>query len=196
MIYDLDINTDILENITCQYDQSPALSTLIAGEQTFFNTNVRDFWNSWKEIVFNLNTANRFGLLIWAVILGCTEYVEMTQKLLTGKSFGFGEHNKNFFQSNFALNSIIINLSTTALRKLLKAQMLNFNSNASIADMNRILTILFPNNYAYVSCDIENNTITYNFPIALDESELGLVLFTNILPVPVGVKRIINNGGE
>lgn len=196
MIYDLDINTDILENITCQYDQSPALSTLIAGEQKFFNTNVRDFWNSWKDIVFNLNTANRFGLLIWAVILGCTEYVEMTQKLLTGKSFGFSEHHKNFFQSNFALNSIIINLSTTALRKLLKAQMLNFNSNASIADINRVLTILFPNNYAYVSCDIENNTITYHFPIALDESELGLVLFTNILPVPVGVKRLINNGEE
>lgn len=193
MIYELDTSTDLLQNITWQYDKSPALITLINAEQDFFNENVRDFFNSWVENVFNLKTANRFGLLIWAVILGCTSYMEMTQRL-SGSSIGFKAGHQNFFQANFGVSSVVTNLSTPSLRKLLTAQMLNFNSNGSIADINRVLAVLFAENRAYASMDIEKNTLTFNFPIALDEDELGLVLFTNILPAPIGVKRVINNG--
>lgn len=194
-VYSLNATSEITQAITWQYDKSSALVTLIQSEQDFYNSAVRDFWVNWERDVFNIDTANYFGLIVWATILGCTEYVEQTKKI-RGTSFGFGQVHKNFYKSNFSISSYVKSLPIESLRKLLKAQMYNFNSNGSIASYNRLLAMLFPNSEAYIEYDRDNNSVDFYFTNQLDDEDLNLILFSNICPVPVGVKRTIHNGEE
>lgn len=53
-----------------QYCNAPNLAQIIENEFAFYNKNVRDFFNDWYNDVFNLLTANTFGLNVWANILG------------------------------------------------------------------------------------------------------------------------------
>lgn len=194
-VYNLDPSSNISENIINQYDNTTALAGLILAQNAFYARDVEGFWEQWIRETFCINSATRFGLIVWSIILGCSDYVEMTYNL-SGTSFGFGQYRKNFFQSNFAVSSYISSLSDIQLRKLLKAQMFNFNSSATIPEMNRLLTLLFPQHNAFVSYSVENNTLTFNFPIPLDDDDLSLVLFSNALPVPLGVRRTVNNGNN
>lgn len=190
-IYTPDFNADIESEITWQFDNSDAVKTLIYGKHDFYKENVTDFFNDWYRDVFNLDTANYFGLIVWAIILGCTEYIEITQKI-SKNTIGFSDTHKNFHESNFALSNYIYTLKIEQLRKVLKAQMYNFNSTGSIYDINKLLAFIFPDNNPYITVD--GKVITIHFPIALDDDDLSIVTFSNMLPLPVGCKRLIDNG--
>lgn len=193
--YDLDFSIDILSSILWQYDNADKLKSLINNKHDFFDKHTSKFWENWYRDVFNIDTANYFGLIVWAIILGCNEYVNLTYKV-GYKTFGFGPYHKNFYQSNFALGTYILTLSENQLRKVVKAQMYNFNSNGSLYNINRLLVNLFPNNNPYAEYSAENNAITYHFNPALDDDDLNIVIFSNMLPAVVGVRRLIDNGEE
>lgn len=53
-----------------QYCNAPNLAQIIENEFAFYKKNVNDFFNDWYNDVFNLLTANTFGLNVWANILG------------------------------------------------------------------------------------------------------------------------------
>lgn len=188
-------SADFSDVILWQYDRATNLKSLIQNKQEFYNQNVDKFFEDWYRDVFNLDTANYFGLIVWAIILGCTEYIEITQ-IIGQKAIGYGEHHKNFHESNFALSSYIYSLKPEQLRKVLKAQMYNFNSNGSLYDINKILTTVLPGHNAYATVDHTTNTIILHFPIPLDDDDMNIVLFSNMLPVPMGYKREIDNGTE
>ena len=184
-------SADFRDVILWQYDRAENLKSLVAGKQDFYDKNIDQFYTDWYRDVFNLDTANYFGLIVWAIILGCTEYIEITKKL-GQKAIGYGEYHKNFHESNFALSNYIYTLPIESLRKLLKAQMYNFNSRGSLYDLNRLVTLSFPNHNAYVT--VADRVITFHFPIPLDDDDMNLLLWSNILPIPVGFKRTISNG--
>ncbi len=186
-------SADFSDVILWQYDKSTNLKNLISKKQEFYNDNVDEFFSDWYNDVFNLDTANYFGLIIWSLILGCTEYIELTSKI-GQKAFGFEIYHKNFHESNFALSHYIYNLSTEALRKVLKAQMYNFNSNGSLYDINKVLNVIYPEHNPYATYDKNTNVLTYHFPIPLDEEDMNIVMFSNMFPTPIGVKRSIKNG--
>lgn len=188
-------SADFSKVILWQYDNATKLKKLIADKQEFYDTNVDQFFSDWYTDVFNIDTANYFGLIIWALILGCTEYIELTYKI-GQKAFGFGEYHKNFFQSNFALSSYIYTLPTESLRKVIKAQMYNFNSNGSLYDINHVLNVIYPEHHPYATYDQDTNILTYHFPIPLGEEDMNIVMFSNMFPAPLGVKRSIQNGVE
>lgn len=186
---------DFSDVILWQYETATNLKQLISKKQEFYNKSIDKFFNDWYTDVFNIDTANYFGLIVWAIILGCSEYVEFTSQI-GQKAFGFGEFHKNFHESNFALTSYIYSLPTESLRKVLKAQMYNFNSNGSLYDINKVLNVIYPEHNPYATYDRETNVLTYHFPIPLSEEDMNIVMFSNMLPAPVGVKRSIDNGGE
>lgn len=188
-------SADFSDVILWQYETATNLKKLISKKQEFYNKSIDKFFNDWYTDVFNIDTANYFGLIVWAIILGCSEYVELTSKI-GQKAFGFGEFHKNFYESNFALTSYIYSLPTESLRKVLKAQMYNFNSNGSLYDINKVLNVIYPEHNPYVTYDKDTNVLTYHFPIPLSEEDMNIVMFSNMLPAPVGVKRSIDNGGE
>jgi hypothetical protein len=188
-------SADFSDVILWQYETATNLKNLISKKQEFYNQSIDKFFNDWYTDVFNIDTANYFGLIVWAIILGCSEYVELTSKI-GQKAFGFGEFHKNFYESNFALTSYIYSLPTESLRKVLKAQMYNFNSNGSLYDINKVLNVIYPEHNPYATYDRETNVLTYHFPVPLSEEDMNIVMFSNMLPAPVGVKRSIDNGGE
>lgn len=53
-----------------QYANAKNLNAIINDELEFFNVNVTQFFTNWEKDVFNLITANTFGLNVWGKILG------------------------------------------------------------------------------------------------------------------------------
>lgn len=190
-----DFSINLKENIEWQYENAPALSALIVYKDEFQKRIVHDFFDDWYKDVFNIKTASYFGLIVWAIILGCTGYIELTYRI-GKKTFGFGEAHKNFHESNFSLSSYILSLTAEQLRRVLTAQMFNFQSNGSLYDINRALSIVFPGYGAYAERDYENNTIVFHFEEELSDDDLNIITFSNVLQTPIGVKRLIKYGGD
>ena len=194
-VANVDYSVDLAECITWQYNGSPNLSALIEYKNAF-QLNCKEFLTSWYTDVFNLSSASYFGLIIWAMILSHTNYVQLSAMIGT-RSFGFGEYHKNFFESNFALSNFIYKLQPEELRNVLTAQCYNLQSNGSLYDLNRIVNLVFPNHGAYIEVDYNTRGIIYHFPTPLSDEELSIAAYSNILQVPVGTKRkIINGTGE
>ena len=193
-IANLDYQANINECVTWQYNNAPNLTAIINNKNEF-SSYCKDYIDDWYSDVFNLSTANYFGLVIWAMILANTNYVLLNARIGT-KSFGFGEWHKNFFESNFALSNFIYKLGTEELRQVLTAQCYNLQSNGSAYDLNRVVNIAFPNHGAYVEIDYDSRYIIYHFPTPLSEEELSIALYSNILQTPLGTKKKIINGIE
>jgi hypothetical protein len=64
-------NTANLERaILWQYEKAERLKAIIGFQQDFFDTNVTGFWNNYRTNIFNLDTADSFGLKIWGSLVG------------------------------------------------------------------------------------------------------------------------------
>lgn len=61
--------TPIFQALLWQYDAASSLSALVNQKTDWYRTWDDNFWNSWITNVFNLVTANSFGLSVWSVIL-------------------------------------------------------------------------------------------------------------------------------
>ena len=65
----LEFNVNLMRTILWQYENAPKLKALVQSEQDWANENVTEFWKDWYRDVFNLKTANDFGLNVWSRIL-------------------------------------------------------------------------------------------------------------------------------
>lgn len=193
-IVNIDYEANLNDCITWQYQNAPRLSKLINYKNDFHNE-LNTFLKNWHEEVFNLKTAGYFGLIVWSLILSHTNYVQLRSRI-GSSSFGFGKFHVNFFESNFGLSDYIYSLKTEELRQILIAQCYNLESNGSLYDLNRIVNQAFPGHEAFVTADEKTRTITYHFKKPLNENELSIAAYSNILQVPVGTKRKIINGEE
>lgn len=185
-------SVDLRECVTWQYASAPNITALI-NYKNAFQVNCKEFLTSWTSDVFNLQSANEFGLVIWALILSHVNYMEVSASIGT-KSFGFGQYHKNFFESNFALSNFIYKLQAAELGNVLKAQCYNLQTNGSLYDLNRIVNIVFPNHGAYIEVDYVTRVLTYVFPTPLTENELAIAVYSNVLQIPLGMKKKIING--
>ncbi|WP_058909744.1 DUF2612 domain-containing protein [Entomohabitans teleogrylli] len=68
-IPEINNSVNLLRNIIWQTDGSN-IQTLIEKKQDWYNQAHEHFWNNWFRDVFDIRTANDFGLNIWARILG------------------------------------------------------------------------------------------------------------------------------
>ena len=66
-IYNPDYAVDLLQALIWQYDNAPRLQKLIQQKQDWYNRNNTEFWTDWLKNVFNINTANDFGLTVWGI---------------------------------------------------------------------------------------------------------------------------------
>ena len=65
-IQQFNFSVDLLRVILWQYNDAENIENLLTRKQTFYNTAHRDFFNNWIRDVFDLRTANDFGLSVWA----------------------------------------------------------------------------------------------------------------------------------
>lgn len=184
-VREFNFSIDLLRNVLWQYDSTTALRGLITQKEAWYSDNLSTFWEDWYRDVFNLDTANDFGLSVWAIILGIPLVV--IPKPDPGKvAFGFGLNRANFNNGNFAPTSNSFGLTTAQKRLILKLRYFQLITRGAAPEVNEFLNYVFGPGQVYVA-DGLNMHISYVFaneiPAALE------LVFSNydILPRPAGV---------
>jgi Protein of unknown function (DUF2612) len=63
-------NGDIHQSLKWMQNNAPNIQTLIQQKSDWYSQYHTSFWTGWEANIFDLRTANTFGLMIWCIILG------------------------------------------------------------------------------------------------------------------------------
>lgn len=75
--------------IPWQYDQATNLLGLIEAKNLWYINNFTNFWFTYQLFIFNLTTANYFGVALWSIILNVPLWVTIDQN--TQPIWGFNQ---------------------------------------------------------------------------------------------------------
>jgi len=195
-----------------QYDQSPNIISNLTQKQEWYTENQTQFWESWFNDVFNLQTANVFGLSVWSIILNVPLFIPYEPESDDKPIWGFNNNDDyptlqntytNFFGGNFSSRGDVITLTLEEQRFLLRLRYYQLITRGEVGDINTFL------NYLVITSDIGftgkmyaldglNMTMRYvitndTFPLDL----LDILVRLDILPRPaaVGIQEIIIHEG-
>lgn len=182
---------DYLQTIISQYAQSPTLNQLIANANNNIDPAplIDDFYN----MVWNVDTAQGYGLDVWGRIVGVGRVLEIA----ASKFFGFDEatsfsadpFNQSPFYSGQTINNNFI-LADPGFRTLIYAKALANITDGSIRSLNQILTILFGGvGNAYVQDNL-NMSLTYTFTFTPTPVDVAIIQQSGVLPRPTGVQAL------
>lgn len=180
-------SVDLLRALLWQYNDAVRLEELLRQKQAWYDLNHRDFWNNWITDVFDLRTANDFGLDVWAVILNIPVVISAGQDAPDKPIWGFDQYRENFNNGNFA-NIASSNLTTEQKRVALRLRYFQLVTTGSVTEINAFLAYLFePLGPVYVADGLDMTALyIFGFPIS---SNLEAVLSEfDLLPRPAGVK--------
>lgn len=181
----LDFSVDLLRAILWQYNDAARLQSLLTQKQAWYTETQTEFWTDWVRDVFNLLTANEFGLSVWGVILGIPLSIGLPG---TGDRpvWGFGSFNQNFENGNFGRDSAgVAGLTVEQKRLILRLRYYQLVSDGSAPYANYVLQQVFGTGYVL---DPEDMTCTYVFPVALPQAILTVIQDLDLLPRPAGVQ--------
>lgn len=176
------------KTIISQYSNSPTLVQLIKNFNQYIDptANINTFYN----LVFNVDTAQGYGLDVWGRIVGVTR----TLNISGVKYFGFDEATNvsadPFNQSAFyAGESITENysLSDDSFRTLIFAKALANISDGSIPSINQLLLNLFPGMGNCYVTDPGNMTLVYTFAFIPTPVQAAIISQSGVLPKSTGV---------
>lgn len=192
-IKDYECEIDALKAILWQDENHSNIRSLIEKKQAWYQENHCDFWNSWVTDVFDLNTANDFGLRVWSEILDLPLYATNTPSPDDYPAFGFdSDTNQNFDNGNFAVDqNTSYLLSTEQKRILLKLRFFQLITRGAIPETNRFLSSLFGQGLVY-ALDGNDMTMTYVNTERLASELRRAIIDFDLLPRPasVGIKYV------
>lgn len=130
-------NIDVTKSLIWQYNEAENLQALIEKKQEWIELNHNQFWSDWYRDIFDLRTANDFGLSVWAIILG----VDFGVKTSDGSKavFGFDPYGANFFDGTFSAVAGTTQLSTEDRRLILQLRYFKLTSRCTIPEINYAL---------------------------------------------------------
>lgn len=208
-----DFSVELMQALLWQYNNATRLRYLLTEKNLFYIQNQTQFWQDWYTNVFNLETANQFGLAVWSIILGVPLFIEMTPDPEGKPVWGFNEIDGmfpdyestwlNFDLSSFTTRSSVVTLTVEEQRLLLRLRYFQLTSRGEAPRTNKFLNTLFSGytktNPAYgiaYMLDGLDMTITYIFNFDLPQAFRYIFAYYDILPRPAGVKIkyiIVNN---
>lgn len=184
---------DYWDTIISQYANSPILTQLIANFDDYVDQtmNMQNFF----DFIWNVDTAQGFGLDIWGRIVGVTRVLHINQSALyfgfeeatTLSAFGFNQ--QPFYAGDPTTNNF--SLSDDAFRVLIFAKALANISDGSIKAINQLLLNLFPNRGNCYVTDGLDMTMTYTFDFVLTPVEQAILGQSGVLPKPSGVSATV-----
>ena len=166
-IYDvLSLPTDLLQNLTWQYDNAAALKSLITQKNDWYNTNLNTFWNNIVDNFLNISTATDWGLDLWGKALKVNRI--------------------------YNVNGVQTTLSTELYRRLILGKLQLVHSGGRVPEINNYLNFIFKDHNtettnAYVK-DQLNMTVYYVLNFTPTDEELALIYSRDFLPTPAGVE--------
>lgn len=187
-----DFSVDLMRSILWQYEGAPNAIALARNDQAFINIQHTEFWEDWITDVFDLTTANNFGLAVWARILDLP--ITISESRNVEDVWGFGVHNQNFNNGGFGigLDSDIL-LDTESARQLLRLRWVQLTMRPTVPNINRALNDIFGPGVVEVIDDYDMLYATYFFQVTPDYKLRRLLERTNVLPRPstVGVQWVV-----
>ena len=187
-----DYSVDVLSAILWQYTDASNLENLLRRKQEFYNTAQTTFWQNWYRDVFDLRTANNFGLSVWSAILDLPFFSDTEISPPDYPAWGFdnGVMNSpvtNFNNGNFATTVPgFISLTTEQRRLLLRLRYFQLQTTATIPELNQFAQFLLGRSDVFV-LDGNNMEITYVFRVIPNTATLEVARQFDILPRPSGV---------
>jgi len=187
-IQEFDYSVDLLKAILWQRNDAVNLQSLLQQKQDWYNVNQRDFWQNWFDNVFNLQTANDFGLTVWSIILDLPIIVVNTPPAPDKIGWGFGDLHANFTHGNFApARSGAVTLEVAQARQLLQMRYFQITTRGAVTEINKFMNYLFADEGPIWVEDNLDMTATYVFGFEPDAKFLYVLDRYDILPRPAGV---------
>lgn len=190
---------NVEKTILAQYANSPILVNLINGMNDAIDP--RSDLIQFFDDVWNINTAEGFGLDIWGRILGVSRIIPIPG---TNGSFGFDNADRPPDWENFG-NTVGSNLvggpfysgqantggytlNDTAYRTLLLTKALANIVATNAMSLNTLVRNLFPGRGSCYTVDLGNMAMRYVFEFSLTSIEFAILVFSGVLPHPAGVQ--------
>lgn len=196
-----------------QYDKAPYVDFIMRNQEAFFKKYSEQFLSSYIHDIFNLNTANEFGLNVWRKILN-TEKLDASfycQNVALEATDEPGIYNfllaspDNSFRAIWADNKqlkvaidpvddidlLLIQISDVIYRRFLVSRLMLYYMRGTLPEIQNYLTWLFPQSGAVVT---SNNDMTYEVgftsPLNVEEAALYQLeaIYHDILPKICGVQ--------
>lgn len=188
-IQQFDFSVNLLKALLWQYNDAKNLQALLEAKDSWYFTNESQFWYSWMADVFNLATANQFGLHVWSIILDLPLYVN-TPPFPDEPTFGFeGSGGVNFDNGILGqVNGSSELLPMETQRLALQLRYFQLTSSGTVPEINRMLKYLFGNKGQAYLLDNHDMTQTYIFNFQLSWDLVYLFTSYDILPRPAGVE--------
>lgn len=183
-----DPSVNLLQAILWQYENAEKLKAIIAAKQEWTNRNQTEFWANWQRDVFNIDTANAFGLSVWARILDVPLRIDIAPQE-NKVAFGFGINNANFNNGNFGvIQDQSQGLTLDQQRTVIKFRYFQLTSRCTVPEINEFMASMFGDQgNAYVYDPLDMSFVLYTFGFAPD-SQLQFILDEfDLLPRPAGV---------
>lgn len=193
-IQQFDFSVNLLKSLLWEYGTNqPNLQALLTAKQNWYTDNQTEFWTDWLADVFDLRTANDFGCIVWAIILGIATDAFNIPGGAPYPPWGFNApHHTNFNGlSNFSPYGYIrISLTTAQKRMILRLRYRQITSRGTIPEINKILLDIVEPVFGacYVSNGPFNMEITFHMVSGSIDPVLSYIFTTfNVMPIPAGV---------
>lgn len=185
-VQDINFDVNLWRSILWQHEGAPKALALCEHDQFFADTHVKKFWNDFITDIYNLKTANTFGLYIWARILGSSISISMGSPK---DNWGFGSNDKNFENAGFAYSSSGSVLTIESTRILLLMRFFELTMAPTIPNINYMLQQVFGEGQAYAVDLYETQAMEmqYFFLEQLPTDLIDVFDKEDVLPRPSGV---------
>lgn len=196
-VQEFDYSVDLLRALLWQYNDAKRLQTLLFEKQEWYDDNQSNFWANWFTDVFDLRSANAFGLDVWAIILNIP--LELGPPINIHKPiFGFNnlipENNyQNLNNGNFVVPGGVIAFTIPQRRLLLRLRYFQLVTRGAVLEINKFLKYVFSEPGLAYSGDVYvldglDMTMTYVFTAYVPSQLIYMFQNYDILPRPCGVK--------
>lgn len=184
-----DFSVDLLQSLLWQYNSALNLQGILEAKQDWYDVNQAEFWADWYTDVFDMRTANQFGLTVWSIILDIPIIVVTTPPVSDKVGWGFDDLHQNFTHGNFAPASGGSNILTIEqARQLLQMRYFQMTTRGAVTEINAFMNRLFSEDGPIFVRDNLDMTATYVIAFTPSANFVFLLEKYDILPRPAGVK--------
>lgn len=183
----IDFHVDLTQSILWQYNNAENLNAIISKLCDLNDLANKKFWEDWHSNVFNINTANDFGLEVWSRILNVkagVSFEAQPEKL----AFGLGKNRKNFnAPTNFgSRDGGYVGFTTEQKRLLVKSRLFQLTQSPTLTNINRFLkeNLWKDDAKVFVTDPFDMTFALYTFNYQPDANIMFLIKNTDFLPRP------------
>ena len=182
-----DFSVNLLRALLWQHNEAARLESLLTLKQAWYDAENKGFWDNWTRDVFDLRTANEFGLSVWAIILN----MPLSAAALPDPDserviWGFAADDENYTNGNFEGVSGIP-LTTTQVRLILRLRYFQLVTRGVVPEINSFIGELFAEFGSTYVVDGLNMTARYVFGFELSPDLQTVLSAFDLLPRPAGV---------